>query len=182
MGVGRVIASESLGGVMVSLLGSEWQESCSMSYISHFHQPLPGSCTSCVLCILGDCSREVSAKSLNISYLPFIWATAFDNYIKYSLTYYLNSFVWEMMIYIDQHSSFKQRWYDYRLGHGPDLSSFMYSRKRSLAYLTRCIASIKQHMNIKHLKDLQFQRGQCSRLHWPLRQEVDRVIASGTKS
>ena len=42
-------------------------------------------------------------------------------------------------MYIDQHSALKQRWCNYCLGHGPDLSSYMYCLKMSLDYLTRSI-------------------------------------------
>ena len=76
--------------------------------------------------------------------MPFIWATSFDNYIKYSLTYHVNSFVWKMMMHSDQHSSFKQRWCDYCSEHEPDLSSYMDCLKRSLAYLTMSIRQLSQ--------------------------------------
>ena len=38
-----------------------------------------------------------------------------------------------MIMYIAHHSSFKQRWCDYCLGNRPNLSSYMYRRKRSIA-------------------------------------------------
>ena len=87
------------------------------------------------------CSKDNKKGMTCIMLLPFIWATSFDNYIKYCLTYHLNSFVWEIVMYISPHSSVKQRWFDQYSGHQPNFSHYMHCQNGFLAYLTRSVAS-----------------------------------------